>query len=108
MSHRSRHWPPVLPLFVLCALSNVRLVSSLACCHWRAVMQIFSEIRDPVGLCRRQMMRSGSLRTVDLRAEESVLQPDEIATAANPASISVLLLVCDACIDITLPYNFVE
>lgn len=86
-------------------------------------MQIFSEMRDPVGLCRRQMMRSGSLRTsavdrwptpsessseVNLRDEESVLQPAAIAAAVNPASISIVLFVFDAFIDIALSYNFSE
>jgi hypothetical protein len=86
-------------------------------------MQIFSEIREPVGLCGRQMMRSGSLRTsaadswptsfevtaeVDLRDADSVLQPDEITAAAMATSISAFLLVRDARIDIALPYNFVE
>lgn len=74
-------------------------------------MQIFSEMRDPVGLCRRQMMRSGSLRTsavliwptsfeaatdVDLRDEESVLHPDAIAAAAIPTRIIDFLMACDA------------
>jgi hypothetical protein len=78
-----------------------------ATAHAHQEMQIFSEMREPVGLWRRQMMRSGSLRTsaalrysvscagseeLAFLVPESVLQPADSATATRASGARLLVI----------------